>query len=363
LLANLAQLAVAQNLKPAVTKIVSALAKPVGGTFATWQLEMLNGFVNGFDPKTPARQSTEPKAQALEPLTPIFTYTRKVSQNPDAAEADRLASIQVLGRGPLGSDQDVRLLGALLKPAQPAGLQKAALDTLKRLDRPQVASALLVGWNELSPSVRADVLNILLSRDAWADQLLRSLEEGQIVAGEISPAHQQILLKQRGDSVRARATKIFAARHTDREQVVRNYESIKELVPNPGRGGFLYRQNCATCHRLKGEGNEVGPDLGTVADKPIGTFLVAMLDPNQALESKYVSYTASTRDGREITGIIASETPSSITIRSSGGAEEVIARSEIQTLASSKLSLMPEGLENVLPPQDMADLIAFIRSR
>ena len=363
LLAHLAQLAAAQNLQQAVARIVAVLAKPVDGTFTTWQFEMLKGFVDGMDSKTAARHSDDALSQALKQLTPIFMQARQISQNPEAAEADRLSAIRMLGRGALDPDQDVGLLGALVKPAQSAALQKAALDTLKRLNRPLVASTLLASWHQLSPSVRADVLNTLLSRDEWADQLLRALERGQIAVGEVSPAHQQILLKQRGDSVRERAGKIFAAQNTDRQQVVRNYESVKELTTNPGRGALLYRQNCATCHRLKGEGNEVGPDLGTVADKPIGTFLVAVLDPNQALETKYVSYTATTRGGREVTGIIASENPSSMTIRSPGGAEEVIARTDIQSLASSKLSLMPDGLENVLTPQDMADLIAFIRSR
>jgi putative heme-binding domain-containing protein len=107
----------------------------------------------------------------------------------------------------------------------------------------------------------------------------------------------------------------------------------------------------------------VGPDLGTVAEKPIDTLLVAILDPNLAFETKYVSYTATTRGGREISGMIASETPGGIAVRSPGGAEEIIARADVQSLTSSKLSLMPEGLENVLTPQDVADLIAFIRSR
>ena len=117
-----------------------------------------------------------------------------------------------------------------------------------------------------------------------------------------------------------------------------------------------------TCHKLKGEGFAVGPDLGTVADKPIGTLLVAILDPNQAIDAAYQNYTLATRSGRELSGIIASDTAAGITIRAAGGVEETVPRSDITRLASSKLSLMPEGLEAVLPPQDMADLIAFIRS-
>jgi len=135
------------------------------------------------------------------------------------------------------------------------------------------------------------------------------------------------------------------------------------LTADPERGAALYRQNCAACHRLKGEGNNTGPDLGTVADKPVGTLLAGILDPNQAFETKYINYTALTKSGREISGIIASETPNSITLRNAGGTDETILRSDIKELTSSRLSLMPEGFENTLKPQDMADLIAFIRSR
>ena len=107
----------------------------------------------------------------------------------------------------------------------------------------------------------------------------------------------------------------------------------------------------------------VGPDLETVADKPVANLIVAILDPNQGFEAKYINYTAFTGDGREINGIIAAETPNSITLRNAGGKDEVILRREIKELTSSRLSLMPEGFENVLKPQDMADLIAYIRSR
>ncbi|HYT59053.1 MAG TPA: c-type cytochrome, partial [Haliangiales bacterium] len=144
---------------------------------------------------------------------------------------------------------------------------------------------------------------------------------------------------------------------------IAEFASVGRLTGDAERGFALYRQDCAACHRLKGEGNNVGPDLGTVADKPVGTLLVAILDPNQAFETKYINYTAITKSGRELSGIIAAETPNSITLRNAGGTDETILRSDIDELTSSRLSLMPEGFEKALKPQDMADLIACIRSR
>ena len=193
--------------------------------------------------------------------------------------------------------------------------------------------------------------------------MLAAIRSGAITAAEISPVHQQRLMRHTDTEIRGRAEKLFLAGNPDRQKVIAEYAAVSRLTADPEHGAALYRQNCAACHRLKGEGNNTGPDLGTVADKPIATLLVAILDPNQAFETKYINYTALTKSGREISGIIAAETPNSITLRNAGGTDETILRGDIKELTSSRLSLMPEGFENTLKPQDMADLIAFIRSR
>jgi putative heme-binding domain-containing protein len=94
----------------------------------------------------------------------------------------------------------------------------------------------------------------------------------------------------------------------------------------------------------------------------VETLLVAILDPNRAVEMRYVSYTAMLKDGRELSGLISAETSSSITLRSASG-EETILRRDLDRLVSSGLSVMPEGFEKVLTAQDMADVIAFVRKR
>jgi putative heme-binding domain-containing protein len=137
-------------------------------------------------------------------------------------------------------------------------------------------------------------------------------------------------------------------------------------VPTAGdaeKGRNLFKQNCAVCHRLHGEGIEIGPDLAMVSGKPDEVLLAAVLDPNQAVEARYVSYNVATKNGRELSGIISAETATSLTLRSQGGTEEVLLRGDIAELRSSGVSLMPEGLENVLKPTDMADLLAFVRSK
>jgi putative heme-binding domain-containing protein len=106
----------------------------------------------------------------------------------------------------------------------------------------------------------------------------------------------------------------------------------------------------------------VAPDFATLRERTPESILEHTLDPNREVLPEYLSYAAVTRDGRVLTGIIASETEISITLRRAEGVEEVVSRSELARLESSGVSLMPEGLEKDLTPQDLADIIAAIRA-
>lgn len=117
------------------------------------------------------------------------------------------------------------------------------------------------------------------------------------------------------------------------------------------------------CHKLGDVGQNVGPDLASVGDKSVEGLLIAILDPNRAVESRYVSYLATTRSGLTLTGVIAAETSTSITLIGVDGKSHQLLRSEIDELSSNGKSLMPDGLERDLTPQDLGDVIAYIRAR
>ena len=90
-------------------------------------------------------------------------------------------------------------------------------------------------------------------------------------------------------------------------------------------------------------------------------MIASVLDPNQSVEARYVSYTAVTRDDLEYTGIIITETANSLTLRQAGGKDVTILRNELKELNGGGRSLMPDGFENILSPQALADLIAYLR--
>ena len=128
----------------------------------------------------------------------------------------------------------------------------------------------------------------------------------------------------------------------------------------PAAGGVFERE-CMTCHKLGERGHPVGPNLASVQRRTPEELLLHIIDPNREVAPDYFEYTVSLDDGRVLTGLIVAESPGSLTLRRPGGAEDTVLRTNIDAIAGTGKSLMPEGLETRVTPQEMADVIAFLR--
>jgi putative heme-binding domain-containing protein len=126
-------------------------------------------------------------------------------------------------------------------------------------------------------------------------------------------------------------------------------------------GEKVYLQNCASCHRLNGQGHEVGPNLGSVAGRDKKALLTDILDPNRAVAPQFQVYVVKTPTQDLVSGIIAAETPSSVTLRRANGEESVILRRDLVEIKAWPASLMPDGVENNVTPQNFADLLDFLQ--
>jgi putative heme-binding domain-containing protein len=126
------------------------------------------------------------------------------------------------------------------------------------------------------------------------------------------------------------------------------------------RGASVFDKHCASCHRLGARGHAVGPDLtATQFDDP-ASLLTHVLDPNRYVAPKDVQYIVSDKSGRIYTGLIASETAASLTLRRAEGAEDTILRSQVDELTSTGKSLMPEDFASRLTALEAADLVAHL---
>jgi putative heme-binding domain-containing protein len=181
--------------------------------------------------------------------------------------------------------------------------------------------------------------------------------------GQIGTVARERLLTFNSAAIRERSQKLFSQINSDRKKLVAEYASVAGMRGDAQHGTVLFRHNCVMCHRLDGEGHEVGPDLGSVAGKPVEYLLTAILDPSRNIEPRYTRYDITTKDDRELSGIITAETPDYVTLTQPGGVVEALPRRELEKITSSKLSLMPDGFESALPKQSMADLISYITNR
>jgi len=127
------------------------------------------------------------------------------------------------------------------------------------------------------------------------------------------------------------------------------------------RGAKVFSAQCATCHAVQGRGKRVGPDLTGAASRARETLLVDLLDPSRQVSPDFMAYVALTADGQTFTGVLAAESSSGITLREADGVERAIDRTSIEQFRPTGKSLMPDGLEQKISQQELADLIEFLQ--
>lgn len=251
--------------------------------------------------------------------------------------------------------------GTLLKAA--ASGDRDALRALAKFDDPIIPQTLLSApyWRLSSIATRSELAALCLARDSFHGALLDALDGGAIQPSALTAQQKERLRKSKDPAVRERASKLFAAADGDRQAAFEKAKAALALTPNPKHGRVVFQTLCANCHRLEREGVAVGPDLFDIRNQPKESILLHLVNPDAEIAPGFAASLVETKDGRSFAGIVTSEAPAGITLRLPGGAEETIARGMITTLAASPHSLMPPSLESAMKPQDLADLLAWLR--
>jgi len=234
---------------------------------------------------------------------------------------------------------------------------------LGRFADPQVGPELVKRFDTLTPRLRSSALAALLSRADRATALLQAGAAGTIPSSVLDTAQIKFLRNHRDKAVRGLAAKLFAVQPAaTRQQVIDSFMPALEMKGDPAHGKKIYQERCISCHRLGGEGYALGPDLVTVKNTGREKMLVNILDPNREVRPDFVSYVVETKDEASFIGLVAGETSNAVTLRQAYGKEDVIQRANILKMQSQGQSLMPEGLEAGLTPQELADLLQYIET-
>jgi putative heme-binding domain-containing protein len=271
----------------------------------------------------------------------------------------RAECIRILGRSPQHTAENIDTLTNFLSAEHDSQLQLAAVDALAERNQPAVADHLLNTWRSLTPALRGRVLDVLLSRKQWVGPLLAAIEAHTVLTSEIDATHQAQLADYPDPELRKKAQSSFSQSSSERTAIVAEYQpALKNGDAN--RGQAIFQKNCTPCHKFKDIGIEVGPNIAARQDKSNDGLLREILDPNRAVDQRFAGYVAVTNDGLVKTGILLAETGNAITLLGQNGEKTVLLRSEIESLTSNGKSLMPEGLEKQITPEEMADLIKFL---
>lgn len=299
--------------------------------------------------------------QRLSLLDEFLKPSLTTSADKSASESQRIAATRTLAL----ADEETALpqLGNLLEPSVPSSVQLAAVRTLAEFRSTQVEDTLVDKWNSLSPALRNESLGVLTATVPRVEALLDAIESGAVRAAELSADRRQFLLNHPTAAVKTRAAKVIgSAGDTNRKAVVDSFRDVLDLAADVERGRAAFTKKCSLCHKLGDVGHNVGPDIVSVQNKSPDDLLIAILDPNREAQPNFTAYNLILTNGQVLNGIIVAESAASVTLRRAEGKEDVVPRGDIDELISSGRTLMPEGLEKDVSRQDIADLIAFIKS-
>ena len=276
------------------------------------------------------------------------------------------------------------------KPAEPSAFVVDFIAALGRMDsgklEVEVGNELVTRFAELPPELQSSIIELLTQRAGWSKSLLTQVGEKKIAATAINVNQarriQALKDKELNDLLSRHWGQVRDTRNPDREKVVVEMKSLVRQKPgDPFAGEKVFKRVCAACHKIYGEGPDIGPDITSNGRNDFNQLLSNVFDPSLVIGAGYRVCTVVTTNGRVQSGLLVEDSPQRIVLKPAAigrprdnsettlvdGAVKVsvgeliaIPRDDIDDFKINELSLMPEGLEKQLSPQEIVDLFAFL---
>jgi putative membrane-bound dehydrogenase-like protein len=262
-----------------------------------------------------------------------------------------------------GAASRATALLSLVDPQQPEAVQVSAIAALSTIKGDVVAGQVLPKWPELTPGARSALVDLLLATPERQRILVAAISRGSVQPWAMSFWQKRDLLMNDDARIRASARALLEESPERRAGIVNRYASAVERGGNAARGQEVFARTCAACHHLGGgTAADVGPDLATIRHRPPLSLLVDILSPSQSIAQGYETYLVQMSGGRTEAGTLASQTAAAITLRQAGKTLTV-PRRDIRHLTVVTQSTMPSDLDKVIPPEEMANLLAYLTKR
>lgn len=367
----------------ATTKADPAVAEPIlGGLAKGWRSKEPPKLTEATEKALVAqieRQSATGRASLIRLAGALGSkslekYGKEVAQSlfatiadDTARDAGRVAAAkQAVELLPYEDDAVTQVLGALSPRSSPA-LVAGLLDAVAASSAPGMGKAVLDKLDTLTPAGKTAAIRLLLGRPQATTLLLDSIEKGGVRLTDLALDQKQSLADHPTKEIRARARKVLAKGgempNADRVKVV---ESLLPLLRRKGdtvKGKVVFKDQCMKCHVHSGEGTVIGPDLTGMAAHPKEELLIHVMDPSRSVEGNFRLYTVTMLDGKVYTGMLGSETRTTLELIDTEAKRTTLQRENIETINGSTKSLMPEGFEKQLKEDQVVDLLEFLTAK
>ena len=304
------------------------------------------------------------KAGTLKPQVAALTTTLLATLGDTAApEAARLSAARGLAQL-RGSNSAI--LPALMKSIAgegSQGFQRAIVGTIAEANDAATGAALTVAYPTLPANVQPAAFDALVKRPAWTTAFLDAVKAKQIDVTKLGPAATSRLRSHPDKGIAKRAVALLDQLNPmvkAKKDALANLLALVEQKGNPAKGKELFTVTCAICHQFGDFGAEIGPGLTGMGAHGPSELLSAIVDPNAEVDPAFTQWNIETKDGAAFAGVIAAENPTTITLKSLAGMQQVKV-ADIKTRVNTGRSLMPEGFEG-LGGETLRDIIAYMQS-
>jgi putative heme-binding domain-containing protein len=303
-------------------------------------------------------------ARYTEPLT-------KLIDDANAASEIRVAALEGLARlnRERATEISIAQIGAARTSQKNSPLAEAAVRVMALMGAPSEKLGELTTADNLPLPLRREALRGLLQRRDAIEQVLAMARENKIPS-DLRLEAATLLRAHPDRGVRDQALELFPIKSKDGkplpstgELMRRNgdAEKGKQVFFAADRESGAGKTACASCHRVQGQGQWIGPDLSTIGTKyGKAELLNSILNPSAAISYTFRSQVVATNDGRVVTGLPVEETPQSLVLKTAEGERITVDKNAIDERRDSDISLMPEGLIENLSEDELVDLLAYL---
>jgi len=335
---------------------------------------MMSGMEGRTDLSTPKNwktvseslQKSNPKVKTLtEEMSGLFGDTEATQRafatlrNKNAPLEERKKALRMLS-----AQQRKELSGDLTQLINEPAIKKDVIQSIAAFDNESLGKLLIDNYSKFNTEEKLEAVQTLSSRSRYGNLLTKEIKEKRIPKSDVPPNVARQLLRVVGSGF----IEVWGPIETvaKDEAAYEKYRGI--LTPNALSNGNLiegkavFQKSCGSCHKMYGEGGDMGPDLTGSNRTDVDYILLNVLEPSAEIQDDYKMVVINTLDGRTYSGNIISENPRQITLRIVGQDPVLINKSSIQSKDITDVSMMPPGVFENLSDKEIVDLMTYLKT-